>query len=911
MKRNTYYCFSVLIFILFFTNNLVAQQYSLSGTVTDAETKELLIGANIWVEQIQNGTITDFDGRYNINLKSGIYDVKVSFVGFETQEFNITIADAPVVLNVEMGGSQVLKEIMVTADIARERETPVAFSNIPTIKLQEELASQDMPMVLNSTPGAYATQSGGGDGDARITIRGFNQRNVAVMLDGIPVNDMENGWVYWSNWFGLDLVTQTMQVQRGLGASKLSIPSVGGTINILTKGIDAKKGIQLRQEIGNDGFLRTTLGLTSGRLENGWGISLAGSYKRGNGWVDGTFTKGLFYYARIDKQMGKHLISLSGFGAPQQHGQRPFTREIAMTDTQYALDNGVPQNVIDDFTVGNNGFANMGRKYNNHWGYRDGELYNTRKNYYHKPQFSLRHSWQASNKLFWSNVAYLSIGNGGGTAPAGKSFPIDTTGQINFGDIIKGNEPNAFNGGKANYIMRSGINNHFWYGLLSTFNYGLTEKLTLSGGLDGRYYKGGHYREVYDLMGADYFSGEGNNYQIPPSPKLVVGDKYAYHYDGFVRWGGLFGLLEYKVDKISAFVNLSGAMSGYTIEDYMKPKMIELNDTTLYVAYGDTVIYSDQTYTLNSPEAKNQSLDWINIPSYTAKMGASYKLTNRVSVFANAGYLSKAQKFSNVINTNRFGERIREFNEHPNEKIIAFELGSSYGSPLFSVNLNTYYTRWENKPLDSPPSVPIDSSDPESERITINVPGIDALHTGVELDLAWEPIKLLAFEGLFSLGDWRWTSAETALVQLRDSTYSFSFDAAGVPVGDAAQFQLGGLVKVKPVKGLYISLRGNYFGKNYADFQPEDLKDEDAGRESWKLPDYALFNFHAGYSIKVNKMKLGLRFNVLNLLDTVYISDATNNNPFNDPAFSNFDAKSAAVHFGQGRRWSTAFTIGF
>ena len=83
-----------------------------------------------------------------------------------------------------------------------DRKTPVAFSTIPLKKINEELASQDIPLVLNSTPGVYATQQGGGDGDARITIRGFNQRNVAVMIDGIPVNDMENGWVYWSNWFG-------------------------------------------------------------------------------------------------------------------------------------------------------------------------------------------------------------------------------------------------------------------------------------------------------------------------------------------------------------------------------------------------------------------------------------------------------------------------------------------------------------------------------------------------------------------------------------------------------------------------------------------------------------------------------------------------------------------------------------
>ena len=64
-------------------------------------------------------------------------------------------------------GAKALREVTVVADVAQSRETPVAFSNISVAKLEEELASQDLPMVLNSTPGVYATQQGGGDGDAR------------------------------------------------------------------------------------------------------------------------------------------------------------------------------------------------------------------------------------------------------------------------------------------------------------------------------------------------------------------------------------------------------------------------------------------------------------------------------------------------------------------------------------------------------------------------------------------------------------------------------------------------------------------------------------------------------------------------------------------------------------------------
>ncbi len=295
----------------------MAQTGTIQGTVSDANTGETLIGVNIIYAEGQ-GTITDFNGEYQLVLAHGTYSLMVSYVGYEGQEREIPLSSNFTRVDFKLK-TVTLTEVEVIGDIARSRETPVAFSTVSPIKLQEELAAQDLPMILNSTPGVYATQQGGGDGDARINIRGFSQRNVAVMIDGIPVNDMENGWVYWSNWFGLDLVTQQVQVQRGLGASKLAIPSVGGTMNIMTKGMQNKRVFKFKQEVGNDGYLRTSAGVNTGKLKGGWAITAAASYKRGNGWVDRAYTEGWFYYLKIDKQFGKHILSLSVMGVFQEY----------------------------------------------------------------------------------------------------------------------------------------------------------------------------------------------------------------------------------------------------------------------------------------------------------------------------------------------------------------------------------------------------------------------------------------------------------------------------------------------------------------------------------------------------------------------------------------------------------------
>ncbi len=860
------------VLLCFFAFSLLGQKSTLSGIVTDENSDEPLIGATVTVGS--SGTVTDIDGSYSLELDNGEYTIQFSYVSFATQDIDVNLQGNQT-LDVAMGSSAntVLTEVVVTADIAIERETPVAFSNIPSIKIEEELAAQDIPMLLNSTPGAYATESGGGDGDARISIRGFDQRYVAVMLNGIPVNDMENGAVFWSNWFGLDLVTQTMQVQRGLGASKISTPSVGGTINILTKGIDAKKSLKIRQEFGNNGYLRTTMGLNSGRMKNGWGVSLAGSYKQGDGWVDGNFTQGYFYYARIDKQLGNHLISLTGFGAPQKHGQRPFSAEIARVDTSYALRLGVPQSAIDEMDV-----KNKGRRFNNTWGYRDGELYNTRQNFYHKPQISLRHSWAANPKVFWSNVVYLSIGNGGGTARDGASIEDDENGQRDLEAAIQSNQPTVFNpDGISNTIIRANMNNHFWYGLLSTVRYTINDNFTLSGGIDGRSYNGEHFRKVYDLLGGTGWQ-EG---QVSPSkPVLQVGDKYEYDYTGKVRSSGAFGLLEYKKYNWASFVNVSFANAKYGFK----------NNFT------------------------NFELPFVDVQTYTIKLGATYKISKQNSLFFNTGILNKAQPYRNVIITNFWTDDFdaQVANNYENEDIRAVEMGYNFRSPKFSANINTYYTIWGNKPLDRLPTVAEDENDPDSDRIPVNIPGVDALHKGIELDFAYKPFSNLAIEGLVSIGDWTWQSGQTVEGVLPNGTeYSYEFDAKGVHVGDAAQLQIGGQIRYEPFKDFYVKIKTTFFDNNYANFQPENLQGDDGGRDAWKMPSYHISSLHTGYFFKINDVKMNVRFNVINLFDALYLTDARDNDVFNTPSFDDFDAKSASVFYGQGRRWSLSLQASF
>ncbi len=924
----------LLLTILIFSSSLIAQKLVVSGVVTDAQNKEPLVGASVVVKGTTTGAVTDFNGNYQLPLSKGSNELVFSYVGYATFEQTVQV-EADTKLDAQLEPSIALKEVVVTADIAIDRKTPVAFSNIGTVKLAEELASQDLPMLLNSTPGAYATQQGGGDGDARINIRGFSQRNVAVLLDGIPVNDMENGQVFWSNWFGLGLVTKTMQVQRGLGSSKISIPSVGGTINILTKGIDAKSSLQIKQEVGAGGLYQTTIGFTTGKLDGGWGMTGAFSSKKNDGFVDLNYSKALFYFLRIDKEIGKHLISIQGFGGPQEHGQRAFSNPIALTDAQFARDLGVSDANIKLVSTGKGG-VDRGLNYSDAWGIVNGEARNVRINYYNKPQFSLRHSWAISRKTFLSNVAYLSVGNGGGTNLE-QSTKIDTlTGQLKLQDVY------TLNGGQfvagAN-VMRTAVNNHFWYGFLSTVRHEVTKNMNFSAGIDLRYYKGEHYRTIYDMFGGRRFLGSRNE-RTGNTVLLSPGDKYYYNYDGFVRWGGGFGMLEYAKKDWSAFVNLSGAQSQYRAEDYLYAQTLDINGKKYYTSYatktseiltlipniGGTLYTVDHpgkftmdyaaanNLKIDSTSGQNQVVEWLKIPSVTIKTGFSYNLNKLNSLFVNVGYISKAQRLSNVINTvsaystaTQTG-RLTTFSNYQNEIIKAVELGYQYRSRFFALNVNGYYTDWQNKPVDNPPTV-VDPNNIQ-ERLVTSINGISARHMGIETDFNWSISKQWRLEGVMSLADWIWNSKGT---QTLPNGTTYEFDPTGVHVGDAAQTQVGGSLRYQFKRGSYVSARTTYFGRNYSNFNPEDLKGLNAGRESWKAPDYFLTDLNFGYVVKKKgEPTINLRASILNLFNKSYIADARNNDTLgNITGTQNFDAASATVFFGLARRWVLSMEVDF
>ncbi|MCD9856459.1 TonB-dependent receptor [Epilithonimonas sp. JDS] len=864
-----------------------------------------------------------------------------------------------------------IDEVVLTgvADIAKDRKTPVAVSTIKEAQIVEKMGNQEFPEILNTTPSVYATKGGGGFGDGKTVIRGFTQENIAVMVNGMPVNDMENGAVYWSNWSGLSDVTSSMQVQRGLGSSKLAIASVGGTINILTRAADKKEGAVVSVGVGNDDFHKSLFSYNSGKNANGWATSFLMSRTAGSMYADGTQFEGYNYYWALGYQTGKHDFQFTITGAPQWHNQRSTYSTI--------------QNYIR-YNPDNNGDPNT--RYNPDWGYSNGEVLSNRVNYYHKPVLSLNWDWNISEKSKLNSVFYGSFGRGGGTGDIGSvrtiapgtttasnynitSYPRTAEGQINYDGIFAANGAINLNtaGAQSTLIRRSSINSHNWFGAIVSFNHKINDNLNFTIGTDDRYYYGYHYQVASDLYGAsgykdatnqNFFTAPGNVYTATPRTVSNVfapkpnwnpfggkinsqDDMIGYNNDGEVLWYGGFGQLEYSNDKLSAFV--SGALSNQSfqrIDSFIIDGVTLLNGQKAGYATSATNPAIIQATAANP--ALNTKTGFENIVGYNAKAGANYNFDEHHNAFVNIGYYSK-QPFLNAVypnNKNFLNPNLT------NEKIFGIEAGYGFRSGIFNANVNVYRTSWKDR-FQRRSNISLTYPDPSNPAATIstttayaNIQGITEIHQGAELEVTANVHKMLSFTGMISIGDFYYEgNAQGNLFtetneQIGSDSQTLYLDK--VKVGGSAQQTAAVGFIFKPTD--WVSFDANYRGaKNlYANLNLLNFGTERAGQNgALELPTFGLVDLGLTFKIKLHdpKQYFTLRGNVYNLLDKVYIAESNTNvlanltqDDFKTSAGANDTAAFAAyqaiptwngvkqsnqVYFGYGRTWSATLSFNF
>ena len=891
----------------------VSDTITLSGVVKDSDSGKSLAGANILIDGSDLGAATDEDGAYSIDGVVLGSSVTASVIGYES----VTSFADETTLDFSLSKKVIeLSALDVIAPVAKFRDTPVAFTDVSKEELELRLGSRDLSMIFNEVPGAYASMLGGGAGDSRVSIRGFDQRNMAIMINGVPVNDMENGWVYWSNWDGMADVTSDIQVQRGLGASNLAVASVGGTINVRSSAADMEKGYGFKQEIGNDSFFKTTFNASTGLMDNGFAVSALFQRKTGMGYVDGTWTDAYSYFLTASKSIGDHAFDVTLLGAPQQHGQRDGDNIHNASEWNGFSDYSTAYG-SEDYRQINTGGSGSG------WGYVSKEnaesikmgtdesidafsdalfdgiqhtkevdgkwIINNRTNYYHKPVYNLNHFWKIDDKMSLSSTLYGSNGRGGGTGPLNSRGAFLENESLGF--TYNDDDDDDGVDDRFKYINPpKDANGMYQWDNLIAWN-GSDWDGDASNGVGDNEYVANEYRskaiirasvnhhDWYGLISTFKYD------QVIPNLNLTAGvDARSYKGEHYREVVNLLGGDYYvdssddndvtNADKVKrvgdkvAYHNIgyNSWFGGFLQGEYSLNQL-----TAVLSAAGSNTTYQREdffNYTDDSGDQKSEKADY---PGYALKLGANYNINDNMNVFGNAGLLSIAPNFrsaylnyNNTVNPNA-----------KNEDINSVELGFGYvnknlnilGQDLgYKLNVNYYNTYWQNKQLVK-----------TANDLIYNIDGVNAVHSGVEIESRLAALEgALDVYGILSIGNWEWENDVVASVVSDDDrsgpTYDVEILAGGLKVGDAPQTQMVLGAKYSAPFGLVINPVFTFFDKHYAAYDPADIDYENYSQ--YQIEAYNTIDLHMTYGTgDLLPVPLTVGLHVLNLTDTEYFAD--------------------------------------
>ena len=878
-----------------------------AGKVVEAGTNEPLPGATVVVKGTTNGVVSDMDGNFIIQAEEGS-EVVFSYLGYESLTAPLKNGG----IYVMVVDRNTLSEIIVTSgviDIAKVRETPIAVSTISPAEISLKTGNQEFPEIMNKTPGVYATKQGGGYGDSRISLRGFDQTNTSFLINGQPVNDMENGRVYWSNWQGLSDVASGIQIQRGLGASRLAVPSVGGTVSIFTKAAQKSRGGKLTQMIGNDGYTKTGVSYNTGVNEKGWASSFLISKWAGNGYINNTSGEGYTYFAAVGyaPEDSDHELNFTFLGSGQWHHQRDVW--VSIRDYQNFGDEGIDT------------------RWNSNGGTLNGEEFSMRRNFYNKPLATFNWDWEINDNLNLATSLYGSAGRGGGTGPRGNNYRNGVTdilpfrkdltehylengrgsrnpdGSINFDAVVANNQSttlgytgdigafegqligsNGFRDSNVNrevLIRRASMNSHDWVGGISNLE-GQFGNWKTSIGIDLRKYTGQHYRVLNNLMGLDGYYSTGNknsngqiiNTTVAASPfgsTGIDGPKIDYHNVGKVGWQGVNGLVEYGTDRLTAVVQ-----AGLSNQAFQRIDYFDVPDNP-------------------ESDVQNQGGGYL-------KGGANYNINEKSNVFFNTGYISRQPQFGAVFPN--YGNDISS--DLQNEEITSFEVGYGFIGKDLSFNVNAYSTSWGNR------FVTRSLSNQQGVDGSAQFKNIDVVHNGIEFEGKYRLSDATKFRGMLSVGDWRYTKDFSAELfdENQQSIGTGTLYLKDAKVGDAAQLTASLGVDQRITKNISMDLDYRFVDGLYADYSITDSEFTNPDNQgALKLPSYGLFDL--GVTGRVGKGWV-VRANINNLLNTTYIAESNSNihADASSTTWNGVDTRNS-VWFGFGRTWNASLSYNF
>ena len=747
-------------------------------------------------------------------------------------------------------------------------------------------ASDNISGLLNSSMDVFYRTAAYEFSSSFFKVRGLDSDNAIVHINGIKMNKLYNGRPQWSNWGGLNDVLRNQELSNGSIPLKYNFGGILGSNNINIRASEYGEGGRITYSSSNRSYSNRLMATyNSGMLEKGWAYSLSIGRRWGNeGYQDASFYDSNSAFLSVQKIFNsKHSLNLAAIYAPNRRGKvSPNTQEV------YDL---------------------KGIKYNEYWGYQDGEKRNSRVKRVVEPIILLNHDWSIDeNSSLETSIGYqfgemgnsrLDYAGGGNPSPAyyqdlPSYFLADTNGpdyegayiaqenfvndgQINWNRIYDANITNNLSNLNAAYVLYEDRVDDTQLTINSAYNREINENLKITSSLNYRNLVSDNFAEISDMLGGYSYSNidsfDNLDYNLL-SPNSIVsdGDKFKYHYKMNAEEISLFSMINFSYNKLEFY--LAG----------------DLTNTT----YQRDGIFENEANAGNS-SGKGEE---IKFDGYGVKAGITYKFSGKHILDFNSAYLQKAPSIRNTFTNSRVNHNIVGsdanglINNSPitEEKVMSFDANYIFRTPIFTGRLTGFYSEVKDaNEISFYYADGLVGFEDDSEFIQEILQGIDKKYLGVEFGVEAQIIPTVKLKGAASIGQYTYDNNPYLYLGADNNTVAVgpsnleNYKIAGGPqraysvgfeyrdpdywfIGVTSNFFTNTYVDVSPLtrtQNFYLAQDGLPFNDYDIDIARDLLRQE-------KFDDYMVVNMIGGKSWKIDDYFVGFFASINNILDQKY-----------------------------------------
>ncbi|MGM5470606.1 carboxypeptidase regulatory-like domain-containing protein [Flavobacteriaceae bacterium LMO-SS05] len=858
---------------------VLAQQTLIKGSVKDGVTFEPLADVSITIEESQQTTTTDDLGEFMFleNVPLGEQVLSIYKLGYVTKRY-------PIVVN--LGKTVNITDMTLDIDVSNTSDWfTIALSDD---ELNDDTGGADnISGLLSSSQDVFQRTVAFEFSSSFFNVRGLDSDNGTVLINGIEMNKLYNGRPQWSNWGGLNDVVRNQELASGLAPSHYNFGGILGTTNINTRASAYKKGGQLTYSSSDRSYTNRLMArYASGLMEGNWAFTLMMGRRWGTeGYQDATLYDSNSFFTSVEKKINdKHSINFTGIYAPNRRG-----KSSANTQEVYDL---------------------KGIRYNEYWGWQEGDKRNSRIKEVIEPILMLNYYWDISSKTSLNtNIAYqfgtagnsrldyngqrlnedgIPVGGGSNPSPsyyqklpsfwltpaAGPNYEqaylneqdFLNDGQIDWNSLYQTNLENADN--YSTYILYEDRNDDKQITANTIVTSYLTDHTTLNGNINYSTLKSENFAEIIDLLGGNGYlnvdSFDGFQFDMQdPNRMALEGDRFRYNYNLYADVLSGFAQAQFKYNKVDFYLSASATNTQYQREG----------------------LYQNGAYPNNSL-GKGEKLTFNGFGS---KGGFTYKITGKHLVDINVGYITRAPSLRNTFSNSRENQNI--VSDITEEKISTADISYIFRSPIVKAKLTGYYAKIEDANEIS--FFYADGIGGDNTAFVQEIlQGIDKKHFGVELGIEAQVTPTIKLKGVAALGQYTYDNNPNLYLTSSDfETGRQDFGKASLKdykLAGGPQTALSAGFEYRDLDFWWVGATANFFDHTYVDISPltrtknfyQDSDglpfndyDETIARHLLKqerFDNYMTVNLVGGKSWKLSDYYLGFFASVNNVLDEVY-----------------------------------------